>query len=143
MSARICIKCGETLQPLEVVGVEIDCCGGCGGIWLDEGEVKALAAQPAETAAKVSMFEQDAGGQFTPTDPGVSAEALAKPCPACGGKLTHALFGPTAIEHCNGCHGIFVDRGELDKAMRLVDTTEATTIVALAKSVQTSGVLGE
>lgn len=138
---RPCIKCGEALVPREILGVEIDHCPGCGGLWLDDGEVKALAAHPVEALTQLDALEAQIAG-FTATDPGMPPGVLDRPCPACGGKLTHAVFGPTALEHCNGCHGIFVDRGELDKAMKLVDTTAATTIVALARSVQTSGTLG-
>lgn len=128
------------MQPLEIVGVEIDFCSGCGGIWLDEGEIKALAAQPASALDQVRSLDNQIAS-VNPVAPGKSAETLSKPCPACGGKLTNAEFSGTNVEHCNGCHGIFVDRGELQKAMQLVDTTEATTIVALAKSVSTSGSL--
>lgn len=130
------------MKAREVVGVEIDHCPGCAGVWLDEGEIKALAARPAESAKQLEAIDAEIAN-YNPTNPGIVPEVLEKPCPACGGKLTHAVFGPTAIEACNGCHGIFIDRGELQKTMTLVDTTEATTIVALARSVQTSGTLGE
>ena len=141
MSAnRICIKCGETLRPVEVAGVEVDYCAGCGGIWLDEGEIRALAARPAETLHEIRAIDHQIA-DFHPTDPGLSAGLLDKPCPACGGKLTHATFGNTGVEHCNACHGIFVDRGELEKAMQLAQSNAATTIVALARSVETSGTL--
>ena len=124
-----------------VVNVEIDYCAGCGGIWLDEGEIKALAAQPADALNQVRAFDNQVAS-VNATDPGLTEGLLNKPCPACKGKLTHAVFSGTGVEHCNSCHGIFVDRGELQKAMQLVDTTEATTIVALARSVETSGTLG-
>lgn len=137
---RKCIKCDQGMQPLEVVGVEIDFCSGCGGIWLDEGEIKALAAAPGATLDQVRALDNQIAS-VNPVDPGKVASTLDKPCPACGGKLTHAEFADTGVEHCNGCHGIFVDRGELQKAMQLVDTTAATTIVALARSVETSGTL--
>jgi len=128
------------MQPLVVVGVEIDRCGGCGGLWLDEGEVKALAAQPADALNQVRAVDNQSSS-VNPTDIGLPEGLLDKPCPACAGKLTHAVFGSTGVEHCNSCHGIYVDRGELQKAMQLVDTTEATTIVALARSVETSGTI--
>jgi Zn-finger nucleic acid-binding protein len=128
------------MQPLLVVGVEIDFCTGCGGIWLDEGEIKALAAAPAVTLDQVRALDNQIPS-VNPVDPGKSTATINKPCPACGGKLTNAEFSGTNVEHCNGCHGIFVDRGELQRTMQLVDTTEATTIVALARSVETSGEL--
>lgn len=137
---RKCIKCDQGMQALMVVNVEIDFCTGCGGIWLDEGEIKALAAMPAEALNQVRSIDNQIAS-VNPVDPGAVDGIVDKPCPACGGKLTNAEFSGTNVEHCNGCHGIFVDRGELQKAMQLVDTTEATTIVALARSVSTSGSL--
>jgi Zn-finger nucleic acid-binding protein len=140
-SPRRCIKCGQDLRPLDIQGVEIDHCGSCGGIWLDEGEIRALAARPGETMADVAALEARIAA-FSSTDPGPAPEVLGVPCPACAGKLTHAVFGPTAVELCSACHGLFIDRGELEKTMQLVDTTAATTIVALARSVRTSGTIG-
>ena len=67
-----------------------------------------------------------------------------RPCPACGGKLTLAVFGSIYMEHCTLCEGIFLDRGELDKAMFVVKARgdEIATIVALARSVVTRGTIG-
>ena len=128
------------MEPLVVVGVEIDRCPGCGGIWLDAGEIKSLAAQPAEALNQITELDHQSPS-VNSTERGLAKDALEKPCPACGGKLAHAIFGGTVVEHCNGCQGLYVDRGELQKAMELVDTTAATTIVALAKSVETSGTI--
>lgn len=140
-SPRECIKCGKTMAPHVILDIEIDHCPGCGGMWLDDGEIRALASRPTEALGQLGSLESHIAG-FTATDPGMVQTVLDTPCPACGGKLLHAVFGPTVIEHCSSCHGIFIDRGELEKAMKLVDTTAATTIVALARSVQTSGTLG-
>ena len=129
------------MKPIVVAGVEIDRCEGCGGLWLDGGEIKELAQKPADALSEVQAIDNESAS-VNPTNPGLSPEVLDKPCPACGGKLTHAVFASTGVEHCNGCQGLFLDRGELQKAMALVDTTAATTIVALAKSVETAGTLG-
>ncbi len=133
-----CIKCEETMDVLMVAEVEIDRCPGCGGLWLDGGEIKLLAAKPAEALNEIRAIDNYTPS-VNPTDRGLTAGVLDKPCPGCSGKLTHAIFGSTAVEHCNACDGIYVDSDELQKAMALVDTTAATTIVALAKSVETSG----
>lgn len=134
MSKRDCIKCDESLEVHEVLDVEVDLCPGCGGMWLDAGEIKKLAQTPADALEQVAKIDKSKKGK--------SADVIDTPCPACNGKLMIATFGPTSIEHCSACGGVFLDRGELEKAMRLVDSTEATTIVALARSVSTSGELG-
>ena len=134
MSKRNCIKCDNTLDAKTILDVEVDVCPGCGGMWLDDGEIKLLAQKPGDALKQAKKLEKGKSGN--------ARDVVDSPCPACEGKLMIASFGPTNIEHCSGCGGIFLDRGELEKAMRLVDSTEATTIVALARSVSTSGELG-
>ena len=41
-----CPKCGSDLTPEVSRGIEIDRCASCGGMWLDAGELDALANAP-------------------------------------------------------------------------------------------------
>lgn len=38
-----CPKCGEALKVRSFQKIEIDQCSGCGGIWLDAGELEQVA----------------------------------------------------------------------------------------------------
>jgi len=38
-----CPKCGEPLKARSFQKIEIDQCSGCGGIWLDAGELESVA----------------------------------------------------------------------------------------------------
>ena len=38
-----CPKCGESLKARSFQKIEIDQCTGCGGIWLDAGELEQVA----------------------------------------------------------------------------------------------------
>ena len=38
-----CPKCGEPLKARSFQKIEIDQCTGCGGIWLDAGELEQVA----------------------------------------------------------------------------------------------------
>jgi hypothetical protein len=38
-----CPKCGESLKERSFQKIEIDQCTGCGGIWLDAGELEVVA----------------------------------------------------------------------------------------------------
>lgn len=40
-----CPKCGGDLATLDYEGVQIDRCGDCNGIWLDNGELEQLTAE--------------------------------------------------------------------------------------------------
>jgi hypothetical protein len=38
-----CPKCGDSLKARSFQKIEIDQCTGCGGIWLDAGELEQVA----------------------------------------------------------------------------------------------------
>lgn len=40
-----CPKCGGSLKARSFQKIEIDQCNGCGGIWLDPGELEQVAAK--------------------------------------------------------------------------------------------------
>ncbi len=41
-----CPKCGLALDEIMFRGVKIDKCFGCGGVYLDDGELEQLAGKP-------------------------------------------------------------------------------------------------
>lgn len=41
-----CPKCGMTLDEITFRGVRVDKCFGCGGVYLDDGELEELAGKP-------------------------------------------------------------------------------------------------
>lgn len=43
---RCCVRCGDTLAPVEHKGITIDACVRCKGIWLDHGELADLITDP-------------------------------------------------------------------------------------------------
>lgn len=135
---RHCIKCDTVMNPKMVEEVEIDYCPSCRGVWLDRDEIRQLAEKSEEALGELRELVQE-GAPATPARSSVDA-----PCPACGGKLTLAVFGSIYMEHCTICEGIYLDRGELDKAMFVVKARgdEIATIVALARSVVTRGTIG-
>ncbi|MEW6325249.1 MAG: zf-TFIIB domain-containing protein [Nitrospirota bacterium] len=44
----VCPKCGAKLREIDLGGVKVDQCGGCGGLFFDKGEVELLTGQPAK-----------------------------------------------------------------------------------------------
>jgi len=38
-----CPKCGMNLIEIDYNGIEVDKCSGCDGVWLDAGELEAVA----------------------------------------------------------------------------------------------------
>lgn len=43
-----CPKCGMELQEMEFQSIHIDKCFSCGGVWLDDGELDAVAKKEDE-----------------------------------------------------------------------------------------------
>lgn len=44
-----CPRCGESLKARSFQKIEIDQCSGCGGIWLDAGELEQVAEKESSS----------------------------------------------------------------------------------------------
>ena len=87
------------------LGVEIDQCNACGGVWLDKDEWSALTRSRGENAIELKV---------------VNLEETDYKCPRCQGGLhegSHSKFADFKIDHCTGCGGGFFDRGEMARLL--------------------------
>jgi len=109
-----CVKCNSILDRATFQGLEVDLCPKCGGLWLDRGEITRAAKLPEAELARLRGLLTGAKGP-----PPVPTENKA-PCPACPGSLAEMLLGNVHVDYCNKCHGIFLDRGELEAAVEAV-----------------------
>jgi Zn-finger nucleic acid-binding protein len=48
--------------------------------------------------------------------------------------LKEVVVGPVHVDYCTKCHGVFLDRGELDQAVQAVRGTTLRQVIALAGS---------
>lgn len=106
-----CPNCKSSMKTLPYEGVMIDRCDGCGGHWLDKGEIGRIVETRGETfshAQKVQAFKEK----------GVDASAgKAFGCPKCKQpmrKFNYALNSGVILDKCQG-HGFWFDKGELEK----------------------------
>lgn len=107
----MCPVCRQPMAAFELEGVEIDRCVGCGGTWLDAGELETIAELAG--VASEEMGEALAGS----THGGRSTRR----CPRCRRKLREILFGKqhaVPIERCPWGHGLWFDRGEMQAVIR-------------------------
>jgi hypothetical protein len=44
----LCPKCGTRLEERDHLGVTVDVCSGCSGVWLDKGELEAIEQRDDE-----------------------------------------------------------------------------------------------
>ncbi len=101
-----CPTCKEAMITLELDEVEIDHCTGCGGIWLDAGELESLLGQSEKARMLLSSF-----------DGAKHCKEKLRRCPICTKKMEKVLVNPNAeqvlIDRCRKGHGLWFDRGEL------------------------------
>jgi hypothetical protein len=90
---------------LEYEGVEVDYCGACKGLWLDEGEMEQILSG---TTAALNLVDWRAGQKGE------------RRCPRCATKMhAHTLPGSgVVIDACPEACGIWLDRGELQSIAR-------------------------
>ncbi len=90
------------MQAIEVPsGARLHGCAGCGGHFLDYGELADATSTPALLAAD---------GRTGPVD-----DSAALDCPRCAISLTKHPVPDAgfAVDRCGRCGGTFLDRGEL------------------------------
>jgi Zn-finger nucleic acid-binding protein len=123
-----CVKCTSVLDKSRIGDVEVDLCPSCGGLWLDHGEIERLGRGKTEDLTRLRAA---LAGSTAPEPASETTTA----CPACPGQLKVVVLGPINIEYCGKCHGIFLDRGELDEAVSAVAGTTVRQVVTLAGSI--------
>ena len=87
------------------MGVEVDQCGNCGGVWLDSGEWTRMTRGRGKNAVTLSV---------------VNRTVADLPCPRCGKVLemgSHSDDTEFMIDYCPNCRGAFFDRGELARLL--------------------------
>ncbi|MEJ2701952.1 MAG: zf-TFIIB domain-containing protein, partial [Sedimentisphaerales bacterium] len=98
--------CDNAMITLELKDVEIDYCPGCGGIWLDAGELELLLGEPQRAKQLLKSFKIDSG----------STERI-RNCPICDKKMQKIVVGSSTpvlrIDKCRRGDGLWFDRGEL------------------------------
>jgi len=105
-----CPACRNAMITLELAGVEIDHCLGCGGIWLDAGELELLMNESAKARRLLDSFQEDR-----------SAGEKPRKCPICDKKMAKIVVGtatpPLLIDKCRRGDGLWFDRGELEDVL--------------------------
>ena len=106
-----CPVCKSAMVVLELQQVEVDHCFGCGGIWLDAGELELLIDDAARSAKLLESFRIDKE----------CTEAKRK-CPICYKKMEKVIVGvekpQLLLDRCPKKHGLWFDSGELQDILK-------------------------
>ena len=101
-----CPVCKNAMITLELEDVEIDYCAGCGGIWLDAGELELLLGEPGTARDLLDSFKVDSA----------HAEGARK-CPICDRKMQKIIVDSSVpamlVDKCGRGDGLWFDKGEL------------------------------
>ena len=121
----VCPVCKESMIALELHEIEIDYCGSCEGIWLDDGELEALL-EDSETKEKLL-------DTFTIVKhPGEKSHR----CPVCRKRMQKVLVGDhekVMIDQCKRGHGFWFDRGELHQVIESGSRNSDDRVLKLLK----------
>ena len=95
------------LDPKVLLGIEVDQCPQCTGIWLDAGELQPILGAMAHA---------------TPVEGGAPAcaeDEAPMRCPRCGAVAVLVATPQVQINRCSACQGLWLDAHELSKLKAL------------------------
>jgi Zn-finger nucleic acid-binding protein len=102
----------------------VDFCVGCGGLWLDRGELESQGAWLPKKMPAVP----------TPTP---------RSCPRCVAPMGAFQRDDVTIDRCKACRGIYLDRGELERLVEMTKNDDARVASeALERDAKNVGVGG-
>lgn len=109
-----CPGCGSAMRKLPAADFTRDECTACGGIFLDKGELNALATGMSGDIEYCSLD----GGDHDDAGP-------RRHCPRCPGVEMHAIallaVLDVTFDACPRCHGFFLDKGEVESMNAALD----------------------
>ncbi len=126
-----CPVCKNAMVVLELQQVEVDHCFGCGGIWLDAGELELLIDDAVRSAELLESFKID-----------TNCTETKRKCPICYKKMDKVVVSPSShpstlhfavtsrsaetgkdkptllLDRCPKKHGLWFDSGELQDILK-------------------------
>ncbi|MHC4067143.1 MAG: TFIIB-type zinc ribbon-containing protein [Planctomycetota bacterium] len=117
-----CPGCDGGLKSITYEGIRIETCPGCGGEWLDEGELGHV------NRAREVRFDKEERRAVAETVKikGVKLADVDRDlaCPKCGGQTDAINYGGDTgiiIDRCTSCGGIWLDAGEVEKIQMVIE----------------------
>ena len=110
------------LTPVRSAGVEIDACTYCGGLWFDHNELDKIVHTDDPDYPRDGPIIETLGQKVT--------SIKDKECPRCQSALITHDFEKSSelkIDICESCHGIWLDKGELEHAQIFYEIPKAVS----------------
>lgn len=100
----LCPLDGRIMERSMFEGAIVDKCPNCGGSWFDVGEVARATGDEDVDGWARSAFRFARASNFG--------------CPRCGGTCVQSHVGLVTLDTCRSCHGVWMDGGEMEDALR-------------------------
>ena len=118
-----CPRCSSELKTIDYEGADIETCPGCGGEWLDDGELKKIVQTVEKTFPQEMIDSLDAiNRNIFSIDESVDNQLS---CPICStvelNRFNYASSSGIAIDRCPECRGIWLDKEEIENVQVLVE----------------------
>jgi Zn-finger nucleic acid-binding protein len=129
---KACPRCQQEMRSATVASVRVEECPACKGLWFEDQELRLAKDQTDADLAWMDFEIWRHPERFQR-----SPRALG--CPSCGGDrpMVGVQYGATGVtvDACEGCHGVWLDRGELDRIVRaLGDELDAKDVRDYARA---------
>ena len=114
-----CPRCREDLEALRLGSTTARVCAQCGGLWLDPESLQALANAREERAGVVSVLTAR-----VPLNAATQDVVRYIPCPRCDKLMNRSNFARSSgviLDVCKA-HGVWLDRGELQRVLGFVES---------------------
>lgn len=102
-----CPNCSTVMKKERDPDITTDVCPGCGGIFLEKGELNALATGMAGDIEYCSVDREEHADRFA-----------TRSCPKCTNqkmeKVNLLRFSDLIFDYCHECEGFFLDKGEIE-----------------------------
>jgi membrane associated rhomboid family serine protease/Zn finger protein HypA/HybF involved in hydrogenase expression len=120
MASFICPHCHDHhLEPVHHENVELDACVHCGGLWFDRNELDKVVRTHDPDYPHEGPIVEKLGQKLGKTE---------NQCPRCQEALTTYQIksgNELKIDVCQSCHGVWLEKEELDYAKLFYDISEA------------------
>ena len=127
---RYCPACHEVVMMKfrdQTTSLEIDSCPECYGLWFDREELKLIFQSPGLSR---QILEEGASERLLSPEKDVGRERSERACPVCDEQpLFASKLGNTQIDYCLKCHGIWLDRSELEELVNAYQRGERGNLV--------------
>lgn len=111
----ICPRCGSTLTEINYEGVLIETCDNCGGEWLDHEEIAHVIHVEEKEFSEEEVVKVKGVNDAVVTEMQQPEKPLL--CPHCKiplHVLNYNYSTGVIVDKCHQCHGIWLDKDELE-----------------------------